>query len=535
VEVGQHRVSELTHHTPSLETGLERRGAKRRATDSAQSPDDDVHENGCQQPLILLRNRPGRHAVDTEKGRFSNACSGVVFPFAVARMMDLSGPLRFQSYGWNLNVRAEVMSPALSTIRSFLTYQEMARYTRAYFEVVDPCYHFLDQNALLSYATQYWTAESDFVDDAESVLAGVAALGSFFSKDPSSNETRAVEHSKLVLDAALGYAPGKSSLSLTAGWILRTLYLRLTTRPALSWYASATTVHVAEANALHVDLSTTEVFNSEPSFPPFISARSDVLDAALFLNSMISAEYGRSPVVLQHANFVSATKESQLLGWHHMLTRTESDLSPAARVDMLSSLLSVRDTPPVLGLVAIDIALHIFRCHWNQDPEDMRTRERTLLLSLIRLGFERTRKLLSLGHAWWNVLSTPFQSLMVLLALDGHESLALVDECVSVLRRVHLAYPTHLASEVMLIVTTLLRAMKERKSRQVAMLDGAIGPEPFVNQEEPTLADAPLPSTLEGSGWRSQVMLDDWLALDVSNEWLPSDDLFRHQTSMESF
>lgn len=488
-----------------------------------------------------LRTNPGqpqkaRHAVDTEKGRYSNAYSGVVFPFAIARIMDLSGPLRFQSYGWNLSIRPEISIPTLPDIRNSLSYQEFARYTRIYFDVVDPCFHFLERDAFLACAAQYWTTESEAVDDMESVFAGTLALGSFFSKDPSPNEVRMNEHAKTILNAAVAYAPAWSSLNLTAGWILRTLYLRLTTRPALAWYSSCSSLHVAEANALHLDLSKAEIFNSTSSNSQHISSRTDLFGCALLLNSLISAEYGRSRVVLQNCT-ASLTASSAMMKLHSTIVECEQPLPSDRRAQILTSLVPSRNDLDVLALLQTDVAIHLYRHQWHLDSEDIRSQERTLLLTIIQRSFDNVKALLRLERSWWNVLSTPFQSLMVLLTVDTHDSLMLVEEAMAVLRSVHETFPTHLASEVMQISSTLIRAMKQRKSGQVNLLDRAISGEQMqaAIPEQSGEHDALDIDDMNGLYPQPQAMLDDWLALDIASAWPHSGDVFQNAANMAQF
>lgn len=466
-----------------------------------------------------------RSVVDPQKGRFSNIYSGVLFPRRVGHAVGLSNRVRFQSYGWNLDIRLEPTPPPLPAIRRFLTYQDVARYGRIFFDVVDPVYHILKHNELLQRCAEYWTTDSDHVDDIEAVIAGIVALGSFFSECPISDESRLIEHAKTILDVGCTCAPGWTSLNQTAGWILRTLYLRLTTRPLLSWYASCSIVHIAEANGLHVDLQTVDLVSSTYSTPAYFVSRSALLDCGLFLNTFISAEYGRSRVTLRDVAEPGAESTSLLRTLHTILTQMETNMSPVKRLDLLSTLGSSSDEPCARALLKSDVAIHFYRMHMNSHQDSMSCEESKTLLSILQTGLASARILLSQRKPWWNVLSTPFQSLMVFLVMDSDKSLAMIEEAMAILAAIYEIYPTHLAGEVLHIARTLVKGLEERKLRQAQLLSK------LSNTGQPDIqlydysglsaADSQTPIV-------SEAILENWLTNDAFARGMSEMDVFQY-------
>lgn len=507
--------------------------------DSGQSYIPDVSSKGVengQQPSAGINSNeqedngrddqlpPVRSAVDAEKGRFSNAHSGVLFPRRVGHALDLPSRVRFQSYGWNLDVRPEPTSPPLPTIRSSLTYRDLSRYSRTYFDVVNPVYCLLKQEEFLQRCAEYWITESDLVDDIEAVIAGVAALGSFFSIEPLSNEGRLVEHAKLVLDVGCTCAPARTSLNQTVGWILRTLYLRLTTRPLLSWYASCSAVHIAEANGLHVDLQKVDVIGATHLAPPYLASRTDILNCSLFLNALISAEYGRSRVILRDVIESNTQMPSALKELNTVLICLESDITSAKRLELLLSLDTLANQPCLLALLKADVAVHLFRTHLHLHKESISIEERKVLLSILSIGLAQTQSLISLKQPWWNILSTPFQCLMVFIAMDIDKSLLMVQDAMRILEMVHDAFPTHLAGEVIQIAKTLIEGLENRKLRQAKLLSKAIAQDQDVVQNQDYTGFS---SATEQILNTSEAVLSDWLKGDMFGTWNPDLDVFQ--------
>ncbi|KAK6382122.1 hypothetical protein LTS17_004007 [Exophiala oligosperma] len=463
-----------------------------------------------------------RPTVDTVKGRFSNAHSGIAMPRRLGQTMNLATHIRFHSYGWNLNTRLEPTAFVAPAACRLLTFQDLTFYSRIFFQVVDPVYHFLDQQRFVEQCAQYWTSEKENLADLEAVVCGVVALGSFFADTPAAVESSLIEHAKQILDIGCAYAPGRVSMTQIAGWILRTLYLRLTTRPHLSWFASCSTMHIAEAMGLHVNLQDADLISRESgnvtSSSEVTTSRADLLGCAVFLNMLISAEYGRSRVILQDATEPTSPSRSNVMDLCDIMVRLESTLTQEARTKILTRLSTLPLEPPIFGLLKTDVTIHLFRRHLHSYQEKLNSEEAAVLLSIIKDGLSAARDLIPQRQAWWNVLSTPFQSLMTLLAIDTDESLSMIEDTISVLGLVYNTFPTHLAGEVLQTAQLLIQGLEKRKIRQAQMLSKAYSDtQSTIDTPSCSNASSAAPALAVD---QAEAVFDNWLTGDMSWNWL---------------
>jgi Fungal Zn(2)-Cys(6) binuclear cluster domain/Fungal specific transcription factor domain len=455
--------------------------------------------------------KTGLAVVHQGKGRFSFADSSIVFPRKLGQEMNLPKDLKFHSYGWNLSLRPELRSSVSPAVRRYLTYQDVSLYGQVYFTVVNPVYQLIDRQRFFDQCATYWLSEKPDLDDIEALICGVVALGSFFSAQPSSAENQLVQHAKEVLDAGCAYAPGRLSLNQAAAWVLRTLYLRLTTRPLLSWYASCAAIHVVEAMGLHVHLESVDIAADtglHPQANSVVNGR-NTFECATFLNAIVSAEYGRSRIFLQGLNRSSTDSDKvrprSLVGQlAQLMFLAELESGLETRRDILQSICNLPDQPPVLVLLKTDVAIHLYRKAINTTNKRFFDAENQLMLSIIRTGLSTTMSFVPDRQPWWNLLSTPFQSLLILISMNSNESLALIPKAMSVLMAVHEKFNTFLVVEVIQTAKQLIKGLERRKLEQAGLLSNASGM--AVGIENPSMA-------AEGqvNSQQAQTLFDAWV------------------------
>jgi Fungal Zn(2)-Cys(6) binuclear cluster domain len=453
--------------------------------------------------------------IDFEKGRYSNPHGGMVLARKLGQDIGLPKELRLHSYGWNLSLRTEQHSILLPAVRRYLTLEDTLRYSQIYFDVVDPVYHFMDNARYFDRCTRYLLANNPNLGDFEAVISGVVSLGSFFAANPSTAESQLVEHAKLILDAGSAYAPGLLSLDQATAWILRTLYLRLTTRPHLSWFASCATMHIIEAMGLHIDLTTVDLVGSGPEVltAELIASRKKIFECASFVNAVISADYGRSRVSLQphrirNTQPSTATSATVLSELTKLLAASENSLRPGEKNNILNS---IRDFPaerPLLVLLKTDVAIHMYRNQFYMARENPTDAERTVIISIIKDALQEVQQFLPNRQPWWNVLFTPFQCLLVLLAMDTDDSLSVVPEAISTLRAVYDTFHTHLVEEVLQTASSLIQGLEKRKVKQASFLSTAGGSCSVSHDGSSAIDDSLLAS-------QSQSFLDDWFNREI--------------------
>ena len=395
---------------------------------------------------------------DERKGRYCGPYSAVVFPHFVRTRVGSSAHLRLHSYGWNVNLRLEPQPPGWSSIRRVITYQEIEKYSSTFFEVIGSVYDLFDPLSYQERSRLYWASRADPSPDFEALVAGVVALGSLFAVEGSMAELQLVEHAKTILDIGSCYAPGKLSIDQGAAWVLRTIYLRCTTRPHIAWFASCASVHVAEALGLHLEhmTSTNDADN----------ARVRILHCALLINGIICAEYGRSRVRIDmpRGSIPDTVPPSDKLALMQALFSLEEPLVGVGRVQSLERINQLQLGHSVLQLYKTDVAMHWYRRHVHGvGCASLTHTEREMLTDMLREGFSHIPGLLASRYPWWNVLSTPFQSLLVLLSIDSDGSLALVPEALRCLENVADTFGASLAAEGLDVAQHLVKALKQKK------------------------------------------------------------------------
>lgn len=234
-----------------------------------------------------------RGILDPVKTRFVKANSAIAFPRIIGMDLESDSIPRLHSFAWHLGIRNEPKEPPFD-ITTSMTWQDMQRLSDVYFQVVKPEFGLPDQLEFMEHVAARFANPSG-VKDIDSVALGVAALGSFFSPNPHPNEETFVADAWRVLESR---SVTKSPLpNHVAGWILRTLYLRLTSRPHASWVSSCITMHQVEASGLHKEMQTIAVV-----YPPtnadhkLAKQRRRLFWIARAMNIFLSFEYGRTRV-----------------------------------------------------------------------------------------------------------------------------------------------------------------------------------------------------------------------------------------------
>jgi hypothetical protein len=96
--------------------------------------------------------------------------------------------------------------------------------------------------------------------------------------------------------------------------------------------------------------------------------------------------------------------------------------------------------------------------------------EHEILVDLLGEGLSHVSALLASGYPWSNVISTPFQSLLILLSINSDDSLALVPEALKCLEGVADIFGVSLAVEAVEAAQHLVKALKQKKMTQADYL-----------------------------------------------------------------
>ena len=141
-----------------------------------------------------------------------------------------------------------------------LSIHEIEYLVHAYLAHMQPIYAILDPSSLKDGISSRWQNPT-VVDDYDSILCVVGALGSLFSGDePHPRESDLVKCARVLLENSS--IMSKPTLHHAVAWVLWKLYLRSTNNPYACWMASCTTIHVIEATGSHrqANLDTTNYY-----------------------------------------------------------------------------------------------------------------------------------------------------------------------------------------------------------------------------------------------------------------------------------
>ncbi|KAI9739527.1 MAG: hypothetical protein M1834_006243 [Cirrosporium novae-zelandiae] len=448
----------------------------------------------------IIKSRP--HMFEPFKCRFMASHSAVAFPRSLALDLKSKNPLRLHSFAWNACLRPETTKLVHRAIREYVSLEAVMEYGGVYFELIHPIYGVMDREDFYDRALRYWQCQgTEYTEtiDFEAVIAGVVALGSFFSMSkPCQAESVLVDFARQVLDLGISHPPASLSNHQPVAWILRTLYLRLTTRPHIAWLSSCLTMHVIEALGLHREIETLDL--TVRGFPQPNAADLDkrrrMFWVAWSVNLIVSAESGRSPVHIDSwdvrmIDIRPGDDTIHLVELARIIYETEPKSPNTTEVISINNALirikSLPDNRSAFSMLKADVAIHCFRRHRIRIlkllPDD-----ETLMLEIIRAALTEGLSLAEHQQPWWNVISTNFQSICVLLSIDSPDSLALLPEALSTLEKVVNIFNSHLTREALRTALILVESMEERKQEQINTLHGA------TNQTMRELARSPSPS-----------------------------------------
>ena len=385
----------------------------------------------------------------------------------------------YKRQAWHCGIRPEENPSSHVLLSELITKEEYYRVSKVYFSVVHPIFDVVDPKQLAKNVEEYWAGNiSNFEYGA--VIAGVVALGSFFlGSIGHPREMDVVQYAKGILDdPTFSRIPTVEHVS---AWVLRTIYLRATSRPHVAWLASCVTIHLSEAIGLHQDIDKGE-FSMTSGVTLRRTAGFNEHTKRLFwcawsINTILSYDYGRSSVALNRITCkpVEETEGSYTI---HLVALAQTIPQGTVNTDLtqlLNALTAIHKSPnahPFLLLTKCDICLSLYR----------RLRllnhvlDKSVVLQIIDIGnaaLSAAYALVKLGQSWWNVLSTSFQYVCVLLAIDTPESLSHVAAAMKTLDNITEVLGTHIALEAQKTAKLLLEDSMKKKRQEIQQLEQA--------------------------------------------------------------
>ncbi|KFA55571.1 hypothetical protein S40293_09927 [Stachybotrys chartarum IBT 40293] len=447
---------------------------------------NDPSQSGCSGS----RRRTSRHSpvatpaashsdnilVNRRRGRLINAHSAVALPHIVGSRLDAETPPRLHSFAWNIGIRRERKPMIQNTLTSLITLEECRRLSSVYFIAVHPMFPFLSPDVFLEKLQQNWNfleAQPNFA----AVVAAVAALGSYFAEPEHCSvqqEESLVRYSFSILDSALSAPVGFIDLDSVSGWILRTIYVRLTTRPAVACISSQTAMHMAEMIGLHRELPNGQAHPSDKTDKFLVDEAERDIRRQQFWTASFSRRRVYPPALASHNVYMD-----RLVSLVQILDCVDEEASGSLNRECIYDLMMRLQTIPSEGSTFVsvfkaEICLGILRRFISISVEPTNA-TKTLSISIIQESLEHIPSLLAMHHLWWNLISVPFQTVCVCLYIDEDPILALLPTAMNVLGSIVDLLDSHLAREALSTAQQLTSLSRDKTNARLELKNSALG------------------------------------------------------------
>lgn len=430
---------------------------------------------------LLPTHRP---LVGSQNDRALNTCSAFALPRILGSELNDPTPPRLHSFGYHLGLRSERRSKYASNITSFLSEKECHGLVSVFFADVHPIFAFLQEDTFFSQAQSLWR-DSTENPGLEALTCAVCVLGSFFSNPPHQHEEGLFSHCLSILDMANAEPVARPDEEFLEAWILRIVYLRLTTRPRIACMASHTAMQIAEVLGLHRSQEPKAVDKSSNN--PHLDTTPGDRRQRLFwltwaLNHLLCTEYGLTPVALSSVtcgffNDGSGTHSARFVSLIHILKDGfQGPINAVSPGEVERHFCRIQDLgtgPAIFTLFQAEVCLSLMRRILSVTRVISSSCQR-IAISIIKGALSEIPEILSKHHPWWNVLSVPFQTVCVCLAVDSILILPLLPDAMELLQSIALAYDSKLAKEASSTAHHLIIASRQYEESKAKFKDMAI-------------------------------------------------------------
>jgi Fungal specific transcription factor domain/Fungal Zn(2)-Cys(6) binuclear cluster domain len=491
---------------------------------SAHKSSSPIHMDTNQQvqPEPVHESNSGFLAVHSS--RYVGRHSSEAFPRFLGLQLQSQVLPQLQSFAWNLEVRDTPPCNAKLAICSLISLDAARKQVRSFFLSEFPACGFLDLESLLERCEKHWTHHDQGLP-FEALIGGVIGLASILAPMRSlQQETDIVKHAESILADSTVIA--EPSIEILAATVLRTLYLRATATPHVTWLSGCIAMHMAEALGLHKDYDS--MVRGEGEY----GSRSDLWGAqarsCLFWiicagNRLSSHELGRSPVILHGVTrkfpFPLSDKSGAAilcrLGCSLPLkdVSSESGVEQTKLAELLATVEKTSNDQPFLKLIAADVCFCLYRQIRVNNYNITKSQSQQIIL-IGRAAVQSANQLVQQGQPWWNMLNTLFQFTCVLISMDSLDSLVDLQDALETIDLVKNRYPGRRTTQALSTLKVLIRASRQRKEKEVACLqaveESEQGPEGGVTDPPFGVPDDTFPEMpFEFSNWGVDDL--DWI------------------------
>jgi hypothetical protein len=437
------------------------------------------------------------------------ANSGAAFVRRLGLKIDPANAPKMDLFGWNIGARELPSGLGIVTalpIVDILSLADMKALADVYFKKVDACYGILNFALFSERLESRWRTPlvSDIYD---SVLAGVAALGSLFSqRSINITERHLVQSAVSVLEPQSVRAP---CVETVTGWALRVIYLRMTSSPHATWLASSTLMHLIEASGLHQESSDDTVLARTISCDPEIRRR--IVGVAQHLNMWASYDLGLSRVLFYDSQPLlpkprSGDYTAELLNMLPISSTLGPEKVQNAR-DLESSLLKILNgthTAPPSVLAQCNLVLCLLRRLWSLNPTTSSLMA-DRVFPLLQQGLRAARSMVLSCCPWHHVANVPFHIISILLEIGTPAALGILPEAMQTLKLVASTYDTNTMREAYSTACLLVLLHQQRRSEDAKLLSALLNTHDQPASRPPTRQASP---SVEEISWLEGLVAD---------------------------
>ncbi|KAK1144852.1 hypothetical protein N8T08_004865 [Aspergillus melleus] len=392
----------------------------------------------------------------------------------LARKLGLSStestiPGGLRLFAWNLGIgekSTEYLAPL--PLREILKVGDIRELASVYFAEVHTAYNFADRD-MVNGAIET-IPEQQLFDPVQCVLLGIAALGCLFSPQLKNIEAQIVHSARATLEHSTTLE--LPTVDHVTGWLLRVLYLRLTSSPHATWMASCTLMHMVETTNLHLEPSGTMPTPTDIDYTP--DSRRRLYCVSQLFHMWISYDYGRSRVNLRGASCSLPTEgwtADQITIWQ-LSDALDVDryLDTTELEDLLRKTIALKLSHPLLQLKRCSIGMCIYR----RIRASGRTVTGDVIGRVLQLAGEGVDTAVDLAYKrspWWHIAHVPFQVICVLLAIDSRPSLEGVRKSFRALQVIADCYGTNVLKEAVASASCIIGIQLQRKKEEYDLLN----------------------------------------------------------------
>lgn len=418
--------------------------------------------------------------LEPSKPRYVGRHSSVAFPLYVGLEVQATKLPRLHSFAYHTGIREEPLCAVDHKLSGRIPWNIARSLVEVYTAIVHPIFGFLDLEHFGSRCEKHWHGQpQDLVFEA--TVCGVLGIASLFNGElDDETETWTIAHAKEILeDCVISRFP---SLEQLAAWILRTIYVRCTGRPHVTWLCSCNIMHLVEATGLH---HTSEfIMQTTGSVTPSDETLRTVnrtAQVAHCLHVLIAFEYGRSimPITRHPPGSGDAPKTGGDLTLQFcnlvatVPVHNATDDQMTLRQGLLLALETITDREAdhdFLLLTRADLALGIYRRLRVLNPE-IKQGQNDRVIAAGTAALPAARRLCSQNQPWWNIVGTVFQFACALIVMDTPISCEKLLETMDTLGTIVGHLDTHLAKEALSTARLLVHASLNKKRNEADILE----------------------------------------------------------------